>query len=152
MSHSLTKVYIHFVWTTKNRNRSLVNEARKLVNDHIRSYASEKGICIEDVSVEPEHVHALVRLASDQPIEEIVKLLKGESSYWINQNEVLPGKFAWQTGYAAFSVDYRGLGQVKQYIRNQEEHHKRRTYAEEIESTLREAGYAQSEIAEMLKV
>jgi putative transposase len=152
MSHSLVKVFVHFVWTTKNRDRVLVNEARRAAEEHIRNNAGGKKICIEDVGVQPEHVHTLVRLASDQPIEEVARLIKGESSYWINQNNVVPGKFSWQTGYAAFSVDYTGVRVVKQYIQNQDEHHRRRTYAEEVELMFREAGYSDSEIAEMLKV
>jgi len=151
MSHSLVKVFVHYVWTTKNRERVLVGDARRAVGMHIRENAMEKKICIEEADVQPEHVHTLVRLASDQQIEEVVKLIKGESSYWINQHEVLPGKFAWQTGYAAFSADYARLEPLREYIRNQDEHHKRRTCVEEVGEFLREAGYTESEIAEILR-
>lgn len=150
MAHSLVRVYIHYVWTTKNRERTLAGDARRTVREHIAAYAGQNKIALEALDVQPEHVHVLVRLSHDQRIEDVSKLLKGESSHWINQNDVVPGKFSWQTGYAAFSVGHDGIDAVKAYISGQDEHHKRRSFAEEFEQMLREAGYSQEELAVFL--
>ena len=152
MAHSLVKVYVHYVWTTKNRERILIGDTRRIVGEHLSANAVEKGIQVESLNVQPEHVHTLVKLAHDQKIEDLVKLLKGESSHWINQGDMFPGKFSWQTGYAAFSVDYHRLGSVRQYITNQDEHHRRRSFTEELDEMLREAGYSEAEIEGMLRL
>jgi len=152
MGHSLVKVYVHYVWTTKNRERTLVGDARKKVKDHIAAYAAQNSVEVEALDVQAEHVHALVRLSHDQRIEDVSKLLKGESSHWINQNEVVPGKLSWQTGYAAFSVRPEGVNAIRGYISNQDEHHKRASFAEEFEAMLKMAGYSQEDLRVLLKV
>ena len=152
MSHSLVKVYVHFVWTTKNRERILVGDTRRIVVDHISANAGERGIQVEALNVQPEHVHTLVKFAHDQRIEDLAKLLKGESSHWINHSDILPGKFSWQTGYAAFSVAYDRLDAVRQYVMKQDEHHWRKSFTEELNEMLQDAGYAEAEIAGMLRL
>lgn len=150
MGHSLVRTYVHYVWSTKNRERLLDEDARRRTRRHIAEYAGTNGIALEALDVQPEHVHALVRLFHDQRIEDVSKLLKGESSHWINQNDIIPRKFSWQTGYAAFSVDHKGVDVVKEYILNQDAHHKRKSWTEEVQNMLREAGYPDEEIAGML--
>ena len=80
------------------------------------------------------------------------RLLKGESSHWINQTDAVTGKFYWQTGYAAFSVGYEGIDAVKTYISNQDDHHRRESFVEEFEATLRKVGYSQEEVAMLLEI
>jgi len=141
MSHALVRVFVHFVWSTKNAERSLCDGVRQEVKVHIARYARENGMHLEAFDVQPEHVHLVVRLGSEQRTGDVPKLLKGESSHWINQNDIVAGKFSWQTGYAAFSVDQGGLEAVKSYVMNQEEHHKRNTYSEEIGAMIQESGF-----------
>ena len=74
-----------------------------------------------------DHTHALIDLPTGYSIEEVIKLLKGGSSYWINHNGLIKGRFAWGVGYGAFSVSH-SVGRVAGYIANQEEHHRKRTY------------------------
>ena len=152
MAHSTVKVYLHFVWTTKNRERSLVNKARQRVKDHIIEYAAKNEIGVEAIDVQPEHVHLLVSLLRSQKIEDIAKFIKGESSHWINANNLISDKFAWQTGYWAGSVSYQHMDAVKKYIERQDEHHKRKSFVEEFEEVLRDYGYSAAEIAEVLRL
>ena len=132
MGHSLVKVFVHLVWTAKNRERMLVDNARKLVREHIIQKAQENGILVDSIDVQPEHVHLVVRLAHDQQIDDVAKSVKGESSHWVNQNDIIRGKFSWQTGYTALSVGAEGLGPLRTYIANQDEHHRRKSFTEEI--------------------
>ena len=152
MAHSAVKIYTHFVWTTKNRERTLVDRVRNELRDHILEYAAANQIAVEAVAVQPEHVHLLASLSRSQRIEDIVKTLKGESSHWVNGRDLVPGKFAWQTGYWAGSVCYQHRDVVKRYIESQEEHHRRKSFVEEFEEVLKEYGYSAAEIAELLRM
>ena len=108
-------------------------EIRKQVWQHIREYAKEKDIYIDFINGYAEHCHCLVSLGVDQNISKIMNLLKGESSYWINQQNICDGKFEWQNDYFAVSVSESMLDKVRNYIKNQEEHHKTKTFQEESE-------------------
>jgi hypothetical protein len=66
-------------------------------------------------------------------VEEVIKLFKGGSSYWINDNRLVRGRFAWGRGYGAFSVSHSDVGRVARYIARQEEHHRKKSYLEEYE-------------------
>ena len=73
----------------------------------------------------------LISLPSSRSMEAIARSFKGESSYWINDNNLTQNKFKWQRGYGAFSVSTSQLEKVKYYIANQEEHHRVKTFSEE---------------------
>jgi REP element-mobilizing transposase RayT len=103
-------------------------------------YAQSKNIYMKINYVNAEHVHALIDLPTKYSIEEAVKLLKGASSHWINQNRIVPGKFAWGRGYGAFSVSQSNVEEVSRYIANQEEHHRKKSFAEEYERFIRAYG------------
>jgi REP element-mobilizing transposase RayT len=87
--------------------------------------------------VNADHVHALVDLPKDCTIENLFKLLKGSSSHWVNENQLLAGRFSWGRGYAALSVSQSNVSRVAQYIRNQDAHHRKKSFREEIEGFVR---------------
>jgi len=119
------KVMIHFEWSTKNRKPFLASsELRKKVWKHIKDNASEKKIFIDMINGYQDHCHCLISLGIDQSISKILQLLKGESSYWINKNSLCKEKFEWQDDYFAASVSESALPEVREYIKNQEDHHK----------------------------
>jgi putative transposase len=129
------KVYIHFVWSTKNREPLLATkEIRQQVWRHIKEYAKEQNIYVDFINGYAEHCHCLVSLGVDQNISRIMNLLKGESSFWINQQNLCEGKFEWQNDYFAVSVSESMLEKVRNYIKNQEEHHKVRSFQEEYDA------------------
>lgn len=80
-----------------------------------------------------DHCHCLISLGSNQNIEKIVQLLKGESFYWINKNQLTKEKFAWQDEYFAVSVSESMVESVRNYIKNQEIHHKKKSFTEEYQ-------------------
>jgi REP element-mobilizing transposase RayT len=135
------KVWIHFVWATKNHEPFLLDEIRTKVFHHIRENARAKGIFIDHIGGYLDHVHCLISLGSGQSLDEIMRLIKGESSHWINKAGITKFKFAWQDEYFAVSVNPSGLPSVRKYISNQEEHHKKTTFPEEFESFLVRAGF-----------
>ena len=91
--------------------------------------------------VNADHVHTLVDLPTNLSIEELIQLLKGSSSHWVNADIILAGKFAWGRGYRAFSVSESNVAQVAAYIAGQEEHHHRvRTFADELREFIERHG------------
>ncbi len=128
------KVYIHFVWSTKNRYPFFdTSELRKRIWQHILDNARTKGIFIDFVNGHKDHCHCLVSLGIDQTIQKVMQLIKGESSFWINKNKLTKEKFEWQDEYFAVSVSESIIEKVRDYIKNQEEHHRATTFQEEYD-------------------
>jgi putative transposase len=142
---SYIKVWLHFVWSTKGRKPFLKDEIRQKVFQHIRENAKEKGIFIDFINGYVEHVHCLISLGSDQTIEKIMQLIKGESSFWINKNGLCKEKFAWQDDYFVVSVSENVVDNVREYIKNQEVHHKEKSFDDEFENFLKRAGFQRFE-------
>ncbi len=90
--------------------------------------------------VNPDHVHALVDLPTSLSIEEMMQRFKGESSHWINQGRLVPGKFGWGRGYGVFSVSHSGVGEVAKYIAQQEQHHRKRSFTDELKQLVERYG------------
>lgn len=132
MPNSLSIIWLHAIWSTKERRRILSKSFRFKLFNHMKGYSSEKGIQLDIINGVEDHVHCLFCLKSSQNPAEIIKLLKGESSFWINKNVVLDDKFEWQVGYGVFSVSEKDIMGVRKYIYNQEEHHKELSYEEEL--------------------
>lgn len=131
-----TKLMIHFIWSTKNRVPQISLELKPLLLQHIIANAKEKGIYIDSINCVKDHIHLLVSLGTDQTVAKVVMLLKGESAYWANKQNIIGEKFEWQEEYMAFSVSQSGIENVRKYIANQEEHHKTKTFKEEYDAFL----------------
>ena len=129
--HSYTRCWIQLVWGTLKREKTLIREARQSVSRYLCDYAKSKSIPMEINFVNADHVHVLIDLPSSMRIEEAVRLLKGASSHWINQERMTPAKFSWARGYGAFSVSQSHMQKVKEYIQGQEEHHRKKSFSEE---------------------
>lgn len=138
------KVWLHIVFSTKNRKPFLSKEIRKKVFRHIRENALEKDIELSLINGYSDHVHCLISLKNNQDISKIVQLIKGESSFWINKEKLCSEKFSWQEEYFAVSIGESQLGRVRQYILNQEKHHQTRTFKEEYDDFIRKYGFEKS--------
>jgi putative transposase len=129
---SYARVWIHAVWGTKNREHVLTKGIRPTVISHIHENAKQKHIYIDRLNGYTEHLHCLFGLNADMTIAKTLQLMKGESAYWINKERVSPVKFEWATEYYGVSVSESALDAVRAYIDNQEEHHREKTFAEEV--------------------
>jgi putative transposase len=118
--------WLHCVWGTKNRIPFLANGIKDEVLDHIIDNARLKDICIKIINGHTEHVHCLLSLYPDQSLSKIIQMIKGESSFWINRRRLSKYKFEWAVEYYAFSVSKSHVQRVYDYIKYQEEHHKKR--------------------------
>lgn len=141
---SWVRVYVHLVFSTKNRAPYLHSkELRKQVFRHIKQNAESKGIWMDSVNGYADHAHCLISLNKDQGISKAAQLIKGESSFWINQNKLIEGKFIWQDDYWAVGVSESHLESVRKYIHNQEEHHRKKTFKEEVDEFMKKYGWEQ---------
>jgi REP element-mobilizing transposase RayT len=122
--HSYSRVWLHLIWATIERRRLVSKTTAAELSAHLLDYAGKKGIYMKINYVNPEHVHALVDIPTSLSIEDLMQLLKGASSHWINENKLIPGKFGWGRGYGVFSVSHSGVAEVARYIAGQEEHHR----------------------------
>lgn len=133
--HSYSKCWVHLIWCTLNREPILsTKEIRKKVSDYLFKYCSEKNIYMKTNYVNNEHVHSLIDLPTNLSIEELMHLIKGSSSHWINENKLCLQKFHWGRGYAAFSISESNISKVVKYIEEQEEHHRAKSFLEEYQS------------------
>ncbi len=99
------KIYIHFVWSAKNREPILHSkELRQQVWNHIFENARKKDIFIDSIYGPYDHCHCLISLGIDQTTQKIMQLIKGESSFWINKHQLTSSKFEWQDEYFAVSM------------------------------------------------
>jgi putative transposase len=138
---SYIKVYVHFVWSTKNHIPFLTDNIRNDVFRHIKENGKSKNIFVDFINGYKDHVHCLVSLNDDLSIGKIAQLLKGESSFWINKNKLTSSKFEWQDEYLAVGVGDEKIAVVRNYIANQENHHKKITYALEYEKFIQRYGF-----------
>ena len=138
---SYVKIWIHAVWTVKDRQPVLNQDIRQKVFEHIHQNAVTKEIMMEIVNGHHNHVHCLFRLKNNQTIENVMQLIKGESSYWFNKSELSRLKLNWQKEYFAVSVSESQVEKVKNYIANQEEHHKTKSWDEEYDEFISKYGF-----------
>jgi len=131
-------MWIHLVFTTKNRSKILTaKKTRDKLFEHIKENAKKKGIFLDVVNGSDDHVHCLISLSKDLTISKTVQLIKGESSHWFNANVGVEKKLSWQDDYWSVSVSESHVSCVRKYIKNQEKHHKRKTFSEEVEGFMK---------------
>ncbi|MFN8258429.1 MAG: IS200/IS605 family transposase [Bacteroidales bacterium] len=131
MAGTFSQIYIQVVFSVKRRENLLQKKWRT----HVFKYMSgiimqknQKPIIINGVS---DHVHLFIGLKPSMCLSDLVRDIKNNTSNFINENNWVKGGFSWQEGYGAFSYSHSQLDDVYQYILNQEEHHKKRTFKEE---------------------
>ena len=137
MSQSLAKVYLHVIFSTRNREPSLAEEWRDEVFRVLGGAANNLGCQSLIVGGVEDHVHLLFQLGRTIAIADAVGKIKSTSSAWVNQTRGFSAPFHWQGGYAAFSVSQSNLEIVRKYIRNQPEHHKKVSFQDELREWLR---------------
>ena len=135
------RIWIHCVWGTKNRVTYFTPDNKMLIIDHIRENAVKKEIYIDFINIHKEHAHCLISLNAGQTIDKIMQLIKGESSCWMNKNHIVHGKFEWADEYFAVSVSESQVNTVREYIKNQEQHHAIKTWEQEYNEFIEKFGF-----------
>jgi putative transposase len=133
-------ILIHAVWATKGRMPLLIKPVLNKVIKHIKENALTKNVKIDTIGGHNEHIHGLIVLEPTQTVANVMNLIKGESSHWINKNHLIKGKFEWQDDYFATSVSLSLVAKVRNYILNQEIHHRIKTFVQEFDEFLTTCG------------
>jgi putative transposase len=120
------------VFTTKNHNEWLTKEIRSKLFEHIKANAKIKEIWLDRIGGYNDHVHCLISLRGEQTISKVAQLIKGESSWWMNKNYFETGNVLWQEDFWAVSCCENHLKTLRKYIENQEEHHNKCSFEQEL--------------------
>lgn len=131
MPGTFSQLYIQVVFAVKGRENLITktwkDELHKYIAGIIRG-KEQKPIIVNGM---PDHIHAFIGLKPSMAISDLVRDIKNNSSNFINDKQYVRGKFSWQEGYGAFSYSHSHIQNVYNYILNQEEHHRRKTFREE---------------------
>ena len=139
MAHSLASVHIHFIFSTKNRLPHLKGKLQSDMFSYLGGIVRELGGKPVIIGGMSDHIHLLVRIPTAMGISDLMRVVKANSSKWARQRK---RDFAWQTGFAAFGVSMSVLPEVTRYIRDQEKHHRKMTYQEELVALLKKHNIA----------
>jgi REP element-mobilizing transposase RayT len=132
MAQSLSKNYVHIVFSTKNREPLIDNSFEDQLYSYIAAIAkNHESPCIQ-IGGFDDHIHVLCDLSRKIALMTLVQKIKSNSSLFIKSNQSNLGHFNWQGGYGAFSVGQNELDNVSKYIKNQREHHKTETFQNEM--------------------
>ncbi len=137
MPGTFSQIYIQIVFAVKGRENLIVPSWKDDLHKYIAGIIKGKEQKSIIVNGMPDHIHAFVGLRPSMPISDLVRDIKNNSSNFINEHKFVKGKFAWQEGYGAFSYSHSHITNVYDYILNQEEHHKKKTFREEYHELLK---------------
>jgi len=140
MPQSLSRVLVHLVFGTKDRVPWILREIRSELHAYLGGIIRNHGCWPMEIGGVEDHVHVLLGLARTMSAAEIVSILKANSSKWIKGKRWDLRGFQWQAGYAVFSVDPFNTDALCHYIRNQEEHHRARSFQDEYREFLKVHG------------
>ena len=140
MASTYTHLLYHVVYGTKHRQPLIQPDLRERLYEYIGGIVREEGGTLVEIGGVADHVHLALRLRATPAVADVIKVVKAKSSKWVNDNRLTATRFAWQKGYAAFSVSPSQLERLVKYIRTQEQHHRRLSFKEELITLLEKHG------------
>ena len=142
--HSFNSCLMHCVFSTKERRPLLTTAIRGRLWPYLGGIARENGMKALAIGGVADHVHLLLSLPTTLPVSKAMQLLKGNASKWLRETfpELRAQGFAWQEGFGAFSIGVSGVADTVRYTQTQEEHHRKKSFREELEAILQKHGIA----------
>ncbi len=131
MANTYTQLYVHVVFAVKGRTNLISKKWKEELYKYITGIITNKNQKLMIINGMPDHIHLLIGFKPDCSLSDMVRDIKANSSKFINEKKLIPGKFEWQTGFGAFTVGQSQIEKVVNYILTQEEHHKKKTFREE---------------------
>ena len=132
MAGTFTNLLFHIVFSTKNRERIILDSFRERLYEYAGGIIRSKEGRLLSIRGTQDHIHMAVKLKPTEAVSKTIGELKGNSSKWINEKNFLNGNFSWQAGYAAFSVSESQVEALIGYIETQQEHHRVKSFKEEL--------------------
>ncbi|QDV27103.1 IS200/IS605 family transposase [Aureliella helgolandensis] len=140
MSSTHTNLLFHIVYSTKYRRNIINVDIRKRLYEYIGGILRENKGTLLEIGGMPDHVHLLAKLSPSFAISDVLRLVKTNSSKWVNETFAMNSPFAWQRGFGAFSVSMSSVADVEKYVKLQEEHHRKLTFRDEYRLLLKRHG------------
>jgi REP element-mobilizing transposase RayT len=140
MPQSLARIYLHLVFSTKDRIPIINDQIRDPLHRYMATVLKNLGCHANLINSVEDHIHVLFELGRTVAVSNVVEDIKKSSSKWIKTQPTGAADFAWQNGYGCFSVSHSNLKPVKDYIAGQREHHRKRTFQEELRALLDKHG------------
>jgi putative transposase len=137
MPQSLSKIYIHLIFSTKDRERTLPDEIRPALHAYLGGILKGLDCSPMEINTEPDHLHALFLLTRTKTLSDVVGHVKKSSNEWLRSQGPQFAGFFWQAGFGAFSVSQSQVEEVRTYIRNQSEHHRVKSFQDELRAFLK---------------
>ena len=131
MADTYTKIYIHVIFTVQGRQNLIDNQHKDELHKYITGIIQNKKQKVIAINGMPDHIHILIGIKPDIALSDLMRDVKANSSKFINEKRWIAGKFNWQEGFGGFSYSHSQLDSVANYIKNQEEHHSRKTFKDE---------------------
>lgn len=138
MANTYTQIHIQAVFSVQNRECVILKSWRDELFKYITGIVQNNKHKLLAINGMPDHVHLLFGLRPAQSVSDLMQDIKGSSSKWINEKRFIKSRFSWQEGYGAFSYSKSELPDVINYINNQREHHRKKTFTEEYLEMLNE--------------
>ncbi|WP_346859364.1 IS200/IS605 family transposase [uncultured Draconibacterium sp.] len=137
MANTYTQMYVHLVFSPKNRQALIRNEWKNELERYITGIVQNNGHKLLSINAVTDHIHIFIGYNVNQMIPKLVEEIKTSTNAWINENRFSEFHFEWQKGYGAFSHSRSQIDVVINYILTQEEHHKKKSFREEYLEILR---------------
>ena len=131
MANTYTQIHVQAIFAVQNRQSLIQENWQEELFKFITAIVQKKGHKLLQINGMPDHVHLLFGLRPAQSLSDLMKVVKGNSSEWINNTGFTKGRFSWQAGYGAFSYAKSQVPNVVRYIQNQKAHHRKKTFTEE---------------------
>ena len=138
MANTYTQIHIQCVFAVKFRESLIGEEWKDRLHQYITGIVQTYGHKMLAINSMPDHLHLFFGFRPNQSLSDLMRIVKSDSSEWINSQHLSPKPFKWQEGYGAFSYSRSHVKAAINYVLNQEEHHKKRTFAEEYEEFLKQ--------------
>ena len=136
MPNTYTQIHIQCVFAVKYRASVIESNWKETLHRYITGIVQNHGHKVIAINSMPDHVHLFFGFRPNQSLSDLMRSVKSDSSEWINNEKLTPSGFRWQEGYGAFSYSRSQIKTVSEYIENQEEHHRKRTFLEEYKRFL----------------
>jgi len=137
MSNTYTQIHIQYIFAVKYRDAVINRSWKERLHKYIIAIINNNGHKTLAINSMPDHLHLFFGMLPKQSLSDLMQLVKGDSSEWINKQKLVVGKFRWQEGYGAFSYSKSQTDAVVKYILNQEDHHRKKTFMEEYKEMLK---------------
>ena len=138
MAETFTKLYIHVVFAVHRRQPLIADRWACDLFAYINGIVKNNHHKLIAINGMPDHIHLLISLSPEQAISDLVRDIKSNATHWINTNQMYHHTFKWQRGYSAFAVSFNDVRRVTDYIKNQQEHHRIKSFQEEYVLFLKE--------------